>query len=170
MRATARRPMRRRVRGGQIATDRTVRSIWASRAKPMGRIRLRLQRISRVHSRTIVCGSPDGNPESAMPRLSEPRRTESGDRRSLSRSCGHRGGRRSGGSPRGALQTSVSRPTSNPGATVQPLAPLVRLPAEGTIVPKLGSRSRTQGSGRPTRSAGLGSGSTQTSTATLTLR
>ena len=53
-----------------------------------------------------------------------------------------------------------------PGRDVKSLAPLVRFPVEGTIVPMLGSRSRTQGSGRPTRSAGLGSGSTQTSTAT----
>ena len=54
-----------------------------------------------------------------------------------------------------------------PGRGLEPLAPLVRFPVEGTIVPMLGSRSSTQGSGRPTRSAGLGSGSTQTVTATL---
>ena len=48
VRAAAGRPVRRRVRGGQIATDRTGVGSWASRAKPMGRNRVRLQR-------TAVC-------------------------------------------------------------------------------------------------------------------
>ena len=51
----ARRPIRRRVYGGQISTNRSNGTFCASRAKPMGRIRLRRQRIA-VCIKVIVAG------------------------------------------------------------------------------------------------------------------
>ena len=50
----ARRPIRRRVLGGQIRTNRKSGSIEASRAKPMGRIRLRRQRKAVSITETIA--------------------------------------------------------------------------------------------------------------------
>ena len=71
VRSTARRPMRRRVRGGQIRTDRTSGSIWASRAKPMGRIRLRRQRMAVCITRDRRGPRLGTAMSSAMPRTSE---------------------------------------------------------------------------------------------------
>ena len=110
--------------------------------------------------------SPGGNPESTMPRTSE-----SGER---NRAIGAHFPKvadiaaAAGLAARLAVRVKPDIPADfKPGRGLEPLAPLVRFPVEGTIVPMLGSPSSTQGSGRPTRSAGLGSGSTQTSTATL---
>ena len=162
MRVTARRPVRRRVHGGQISSpiDQGSGSIVANCAEPMGRIRLRSQRINR--------GSSAGSSASlrevadrAMPTASASSATESGDRCSLSKSCGHRGRRRSGGEPRGALRT-VYASRLQTRARSRTVRALVGFPAGGTIVPKLGSRSSTQRSRRPTRSAGLGSALTRT--------
>jgi hypothetical protein len=120
--------------------------------------------ISRVHQGDR-CGPLMGNPERAMPRT-----LESGERK---RAIGAHLPNvadialAAGLAARLAVRFKPTIPADfNPGRDLEPFAPVVGLPVEGTTVPMLGSRSRTQGSSRPTRSAGLGSVSTQTSTAT----
>jgi hypothetical protein len=112
---TARRPMRRRVCGGQIVTEGSEIRFQTSRTKPMDESVFVLAfqpRVLRQGLRLASDAVTTFDPAEVSVKM-----TESGDRHSLSDGCCSRGGRARGRSTGGAIKTGAtrcSRPRTRP--------------------------------------------------------